>query len=427
MRYAMRVGTRRAPPLREVEALRSRTPRKDGVCCSPGPNRLMLRSQARSRDALLELIDLAYQAAEDPSCWEAFLGRLADAVGGRGAVLLFHDLKSSALVGVGARNPPEAARLYAEHFCQIDPRALSPKAPALAAPLQPVSDEMLVSYNEVCRSEYHNDFSIKFEMSRILTVALNRPGGAFSGITVTRAHKDQPFGPGELRFIRMAAPHAARALRLNHLAATGRHERLAALEALERMHIAVFLAAADGSVIHANGAGSRLLASRDGLSEDDTLMRASTSILTEHLRKLCRECVATSSGSGLGSGGSLRLPRPSGRPALQVLVSPIRAESMRSLIGTTACLVFVADPSTDAPPDRLLLAAFYGYTAAEAHVASRLAMGQTAKEIAAELHYTEQTTAWYCKQVIAKAGCRSRAAFIREVARTLPSLQRVAP
>ncbi|MDP1572150.1 MAG: LuxR C-terminal-related transcriptional regulator [Vicinamibacterales bacterium] len=382
----------------------------------------MLRSRARFRDELLAIIDLAYQAAEEPDDWRRFLERLADAVGGRAVALLFHDLRGHASIGADARNDPEAARLYIEHFCRIDPRALSPRAPLLATPGRPVSDEMLVPYGDVVGTEYHHDFGLRFGIARLMTLAFSRPGGAFSGISVMRAHEDRPFGRDELRFLGAAAPHAARALRLHQLGANARHDRLAALDALERVPAAVLLVTADGRVVHANGAAVALMNAGDGLRLDRGHLRAETPQTTGALRCLCRACAGTTKGEGTGGGGWLLLPRASGDRPLQALVSPMRTTSLVAVADSVAALVYVVDPAHDRPPDRTCLAAYYGFSAAEAQVAVLLAMGRSTKEIADELRYTEQTAAWYCKQVLSKAGCRSRAAYVREVARTLPSL-----
>ena len=73
-------------------------------------------------------------------------------------MLLFHDLKASASLGAEARNDPEAARLYVDYYCRVDPRASSPSVGRLVVPGNAVSDEMLVSYTDVQRSEYHCDF-----------------------------------------------------------------------------------------------------------------------------------------------------------------------------------------------------------------------------------------------------------------------------
>jgi hypothetical protein len=85
------------------------------------------------RQALLRLIELAYAAAEDTDRWHPLLLALTDCVAGPSLIVRHHDLVGAGTVAFGVRGDPEAARLYGEYVCRLDPRALSPRAATLAA------------------------------------------------------------------------------------------------------------------------------------------------------------------------------------------------------------------------------------------------------------------------------------------------------
>lgn len=87
----------------------------------------------------------------------------------------------------------------------------------------------------------------------------------------------------------------------------------------------------------------------------------------------------------------------------------------------------MADPEQNPLPKETLLRAFYGLTPAEATVAAALSSGNAPEHVADTLGYTRQTINWYTKQILAKANCRSRSAFVREVSTTLPSLNLETP
>ena len=83
--------------------------------------------------------------------------------------------------------------------------------------------------------------------------------------------------------------------------------------------------------------------------------------------------------AGGGCGRGLRLARPSGRPALEVVVTPIRRESSPLFDRRAAAAIFVADPDAelDRPPERLRR--LYGFTPVEAEVASRMVEGMRSR------------------------------------------------
>jgi DNA-binding CsgD family transcriptional regulator len=87
--------------------------------------------------------------------------------------------------------------------------------------------------------------------------------------------------------------------------------------------------------------------------------------------------------------------------------------------GGATAMVSVGDPADARSPNEGMLQVFYGLTAAEARVAARMATGDEGARIATDLGYTKQTLRWYCKQVLAKVGCRSRAELVRQLSGTL--------
>lgn len=166
-----------------------------------------------------------------------------------------------------------------------------------------------------------------------------------------------------------------------------------------------------------------LLALRDGLLLDKTIVSAASPASTRALRRLCADCAATTKGTGLSAGAALSLARPSGRAKLQVLVCPVkRIEALGVRDDRISAVVFVSDPEQDARPSTRLLQTFYGLTAAEAEVAARLAVGQGVDEISDECGYTKQTVQWYSKQILSKTGCRNRATLVRQLSTTVSSL-----
>jgi DNA-binding CsgD family transcriptional regulator len=119
----------------------------------------------------------------------------------------------------------------------------------------------------------------------------------------------------------------------------------------------------------------------------------------------------------------MRLVRPSGRPALEVVVTPIRRESSSMFTSTAAAAIFVADPDTRAerPPEQLRR--LYGLTPKEAQVASRLVSGMSPAEIRDDLGVTIHTVRGHLKQLFAKTGTHRQAELVRVLLTGLADLR----
>jgi DNA-binding CsgD family transcriptional regulator len=85
-------------------------------------------------------------------------------------------------------------------------------------------------------------------------------------------------------------------------------------------------------------------------------------------------------------------------------------------------MVIVSDPDRDTISDVRILQAIYGLTAVEAKIAALIAAGRSSEEICGQFGYTRQTLAWYSKLILAKTGCRNRAALVRELSTSISSL-----
>jgi DNA-binding CsgD family transcriptional regulator len=177
----------------------------------------------------------------------------------------------------------------------------------------------------------------------------------------------------------------------------------------------VILLDEQGVPILTNRTADQILAMSDGLVLDREGPSASTSRQTGQLRGLLSEAAATGAGEATNSGGVLRLARPSGRPPLEVVVTPIRRESSPLFDRRATAAIFVADPAVHAerPPERLRR--ICGLTATEAEVASRLAGGMRLSEIGEDLGVTIHTVRGHLKQLFAKTGTHRQADLIRVI------------
>ena len=111
----------------------------------------------------------------------------------------------------------------------------------------------------------------------------------------------------------------------------------------------------------------------------------------------------------------LRLARPSGRPALEAVVTPLGLESSPLFDHRAAAAIFLVEPDarSERPPERLRR--IYGLTQTEAEVASRLVQGMRLADVSKALGVSIHTVRGYLKQLFAKTNTHRQAELVRVI------------
>jgi DNA-binding CsgD family transcriptional regulator len=371
--------------------------------------------------AVLTLIDGAYEAALDAAQWHEYLQTLTDRVGGAGAVLMHHDLRQLGGIFESVGMDPDGLELYNRHYSTIDPWAFSPKTALLLASAGVVTDQQLVPRSVLQRSECYNDFMLRFDRTRMVSLAL-APGPTFSGLSILRQERDHEFGGAEVRFLSWLVPHLRRALRLHDCLRTAANERAALLDGLDAVPCAVVIVDRHMRVALTNRTGATLQLDCEGVGIRSGVLVAGPPAANRRLAEL----VATAADKqriDVLAGGTMVLRRPRSPQPLHLLVAPVRATGRFEILHRkAAAIVFISDPSRNRPPSEYLLQQYYGLTPTEAEVAARIGAGQSLEEIANERGTTIGTIRWYNKQVLAKTGCSNRAQLVRQLSMGLPGL-----
>ncbi len=218
-------------------------------------------------------------------------------------------------------------------------------------------------------------------------------------------------------------PHLQRALVIHSRVQGAEMRAGAAEEALDRIFGGVILLDERGAPIATNRTADRILAMNDGLVLDRDGPSASTPKQTGELRRALAGAAKNGAGKGEDAGAVLRLLRPSGRPALEVVVTPIRRESSPLFDRRATAAIFVADPDAqvDRSPERLRR--LYGFTPVEAEVASRIAKGMRLTDISEDLGITIHTVRGHLKQLFAKTDTHRQPELVRVLLTGLADLR----
>ena len=220
-------------------------------------------ASARSSDdrqQLSDLIGLIYDAAIDPSLWECAIERAAYFVGGTGAALICKD--------VGARH---AAMPHNFGF-QGPPVALFEPIYPAAEPLflgdieQPIAITDLIPFEELTQTEIYRQWAQPQGFVDFISAVLDRTTISAAIFGVFRHQRNGIVDDRARRQMRLIAPHIRRAVLIGRMFEFKAAEVATFVDTLNGLSAGMYLVDAEGRLIHANAAGSAILAASDILS-----------------------------------------------------------------------------------------------------------------------------------------------------------------
>jgi DNA-binding CsgD family transcriptional regulator len=217
----------------------------------------------RSRDdqqRLSDLIGVIYDAAIDPSFWQCAMERAAYFVGGTGAALICKD--------VGARH---AVIPHDFGFQRLPVALFEPIYPA-AEPLflgdieQPIAITDLIPLEELIQTELYRRWAKPQGFVDFISAVLDRTAISAAIFGVFRHERNGIVDDRARRQMRLIAPHVRRAVLIGRMFEFKAAEVATFVDTLDGLSAAMYLVDAQGRLIHANAAGSAILAARDILS-----------------------------------------------------------------------------------------------------------------------------------------------------------------
>jgi DNA-binding CsgD family transcriptional regulator len=367
------------------------------------------------------LVNAIYRTAAEPGLWPQTLTRIADSIGTLGGLLAYMAPpgESNNFLVVG-RLRDDLTELYLQHY------ASNPISRALVniTPGQVIATSKLVDMTRLRRSAFHADILLPqsiIDQVAFTHASLTRNGSAGGMGFMLNARQLEDVDQAAMRLARLV-PHLTRAIDLSLWA--GRHQSGAwQLErTLDVMPGAALLLEGRGAVLHMNAAAEMLLNEADGLTliqSDGVHLRAPASDEQSALARCIAAALSVARGEDCGLSGALRISRPSGRPALIVVATPLPPDSFslwEAVEGGARALVQIIDPCAPVLAQADLLKQAVGLTPTEARVAALIGVGMSTTETAATLGISPNTVKTHLARCFEKAGVHSQAALARLLA-----------
>jgi DNA-binding CsgD family transcriptional regulator/PAS domain-containing protein len=366
-----------------------------------------IASQVPWEDIVLCLTRKILAAAEKPSLWQEFLEPFTQAVHTTQSALVvwtprFEYNSVSCYVGVSQEDRQE----YLDKWMAKDPWMTRARVD--------VPEGVFIRSNEITPDSVleEDEVYLGFLKQRGWHygggVVLLRSPVLFSTLTTTRPKEKGPLTEDECELIRRLIPFLQGAARL-HERLTRQGTELEAIRAhLDQTPLGIAMIGLEGHVILTNRRMSEILRADDGLSLQDNRIR----IQEEGLRDLHKWLQLAQ--QGRASTKRMAVPRPTGRRAYWLTLSPISSQSeIRFGALQPLATVTVVDPEQRLAPRPELLAELYRLTPAECKLAALITEGLTLEEVAERQFISPHTAKTHLKRILSKTQTRRQSELVR--------------
>ncbi|WP_460452342.1 helix-turn-helix transcriptional regulator [Alsobacter sp. SYSU BS001988] len=359
------------------------------------------------------LAESLYAAVVAPEKWPELLGRIAQASGGLGAIVV-PLTQGLDLLPVWSSSLDESAFNYVrEGWWERDTRAERGRALGLTSGVH--LDWDIVGQDRMSRDPFYQEFLPTYGFGCSLSQVATVPGGSPIAITVQRRAADGVFATTERERLEFLGKHAARAMAA--ALSVGKAERALHAEQTARAHLAhgYIILDATGGVLHADRLGGSLLGPVFGLRNNRLFLKNS-----RHSRIF--DQMVGSAGAGCLPLSPIAVARPgSHRPDLILQAVPITLGSEWAWARHGRVLVLIHDLGAEASAKTQAQLMALGLTPGQAKIAECIGSGKTPREAAETFGLAEATVRTVLKAIFERLGIRRQS----ELAALTTKLQQV--
>lgn len=182
-------------------------------------------------------------------------------------------------------------------------------------------------------------------------------------------------------------------------------------DALNRVPIGIILIDRNKKIILINRNAQIVIDQKDGLTLESGKVTTTSLIEKGLLGKMIQDAVLGGTRQEK-KGGVIRIPRPSLKRSLSLLIAPL---SIEYTIGNNmaAAAIFVSDPEAGIATAEDILKRLYHLTLSEIHLTSLLLQGKSLEEASKELKIKKNTARTYLKSIFQKTDTIRQSQLIR--------------
>ena len=360
-----------------------------------------------SAESLSRLLYTLYAASTSPELWPQFLQEFTRLMGCSGGGIVQHDMENQkfglqAHVGLD----PAGVALYQAYYGTIDEW----REGAINQPEnEGVFGYELCSKAQLEKTEFYNDFLVKFDSRLYWTIATEKRTTRLESISLYQGWNDKPPGQDGLDLLQLILPHLKAALRTRRQLAAADMVKKEFQEALNCLDQGIVLLDQSGNCLFVNVVAQRIVDRREGLS----IIKSRLWVTSPSERARLNAFVQQSCTNNFvkGKGGSVAVSRPDKKP-LSVSVHRFSCDNLTAP-RRAAVIVFITDPEQSVKATTEAMLSRYGLTTAELRLTKLLLGGHSLSEAAEQNEVTRETVRSQLKSIFDKTGVRRQTELLR--------------
>lgn len=375
-----------------------------------GPT-LSLRVNLSDQRELSDLIGVVYDAAIDPSRWEDAIARIARFVGGTAGGLFCKDVgvQHAAIPHSFGFQRPLPVELFGEIY------------PAAAAHFQgdiedPIATADLIPFNELTQTGFYRQWAEPQGLIDFLSAVVERTTVSAAIFGVFRHRENGIADEHARRQMKLIAPHIRRAVLIGRMFEFRAAEVATFVDTLDGLDAGMFLVDGGGRLIHANAAGTAILATSAVLNSVGGRLVARDAQVDRALRD-----VFASAGQGDAALGTRGIAMPltgsdGERYVAHVLPLTSGARRRAGVVRTAVAALFVRKASLALPFASQMIGNAFKLTPTELRVLLAIVEVGGVPEIATAFGVADTTIRTHVSSLFEKTGAARQADLVKLVA-----------
>ncbi len=307
------------------------------------------------------------------------------------------------------------ATAYREQFFSLDPFVNLPLDKV-------VTLEDILPDTELVKSDYYLHYLQPVDLFRILGVDTAEPGGMLARLRFSRRQNEPRFERHERDLIEWITPHLRRAIQIYATLNRTTSERDLYAGAVDQLSVATIVLDEQARLLNTNALAKALLEQGDGLSLKGKCLHIDGRDINKELQQALSAIIKAHQRGETAVVRALRIPRPSGRSDLGLVVRPAPTSEWSEGQSSPCAAVFISDPDLHESTSKHALGELFELTPAEANLAILLARGLSLAEVSQTQNISQHTARAQLKSIFAKTGVSRQAELVRLVLKSVASL-----
>lgn len=280
----------------------------------------------------------------------------------------------------------------------------------------------LVPESELITSDYYLNYLKTAGVFHILGGDTRSSDGTLARLRLSRGPDERAFEASHRAILEAVLPHLQRAILIHANLNRIESERNLFAGAMDKLSVGTILLDEHARVLSANAVAHQLFEQKDGISVIDSKLTFQARDDSAALQAIIKEALEAQQNDQVGMVKACRLPRPSGRPDLGVVVRPVPTSAWSEGQSSPTVALFISDPEQEFSTSQQALSELFNLTKAESALALLLTRGLTLAEASEQLFISQHTARAQLKSIFAKTGVARQAELIRLIVKSVADL-----